>query len=61
MREYSYTLAERRRRAENERRRYWSNPEVRLATINRYRRSKGYPPRASLDEVAPFRGKQVEA
>jgi hypothetical protein len=48
-------------RAKLERERYWRNPEYRLRTINRYRRSKGYPPRASLDEVAPPRGKRVEA
>lgn len=56
MKDYTYTLAERRKRCEAEKARYWRDPEYRLARINRARQQYGAPPRASLDEVAPRRG-----
>lgn len=56
MREYTHTLAERRKRCEAEKARYWRDPAYRLRSINRARVAEGYAPRASLDEVAPRRG-----
>ena len=58
MRDYAYSLAERRRRCEAEKTRYRSDPVYRLAKINRARAARGYAPRASLDEVPARRGWQ---
>ncbi|HMO76746.1 MAG TPA: hypothetical protein PKD99_12440 [Sphingopyxis sp.] len=39
-------------RAEDNRRRYWSNPAERLKRINKTRARRGLPPRDSLDGLA---------
>lgn len=56
MREFTHPLETRRRRCEAEKARYWASDEYRLRSINRARVHAGYPPRASLAEVAPRRG-----
>ena len=43
-------------RAELLRARYWSDPDLRLRTINRARAYQGLAPRASVDDIAPRRG-----
>jgi hypothetical protein len=48
---YRQPLSKRRRDSAYHTRRYWSDPEYRLAKINRNRAYLGLPPRQSLDDV----------
>jgi hypothetical protein len=51
MKVYRQPLSKRRRDSAYHTRRYWSDPEYRLAKINRNRAYLGLPPRQSLDDV----------
>lgn len=48
---YALPLSERMRHAANKRAQYWSDPEYRLACINRTRARKGRPPINNLSEM----------